>query len=71
VRVGTLDNPDALPPDVHIFTSTRQPWVVLPADTSVFAGYYDRKAVWSEASLARFEQLRPLIEAYRAAVARV
>src|SRR5262249_19018848 len=29
VRVGTLDNPDLLPPDVHIFTSSKQPWVVL------------------------------------------
>ena len=30
VRVGTLDNPDLLPPDIHIFTSSKQPWVVLP-----------------------------------------
>src|SRR5579862_1547977 len=66
VRVGTLDNPDALPPDVHIFTSSKQPWVVLPEDARVFAEYYDRAAVWSKDSLERFEQLRPLIEAYRA-----
>jgi len=65
VRVGTLDNPDRLPPDVHIFTSSKQPWVVLPANTPSFAEYYDRKVVWSKESLARFEQLRPLIEAYR------
>ncbi len=32
LRVGTLDNPDQLPPDVHIYTSTKQPWVVLPRD---------------------------------------
>src|ERR1700760_2131368 len=36
VRVGTLDEPDAFPPDVHIFTSTRQPWVQLPAGARVF-----------------------------------
>ncbi len=30
VRVGTLDNPGACPPDVHIYVSTKQPWVVLP-----------------------------------------
>jgi Glutathione-dependent formaldehyde-activating enzyme len=65
VRVGTLDNPDALPPDVHIFTSSKQPWVVLPPATPAFAEFYDRAAVWSQASLVRFEQLRPLIEAYR------
>ena len=30
VRVGTLDEPDAMPPDIHIFTMSKQPWVVLP-----------------------------------------
>jgi hypothetical protein len=66
VRVGTLDNPDALPPDVHIFTASKQPWVLLPPDKPAFAEYYDRKAVWSAQSLARFEVLSPLLEAYRA-----
>ena len=65
VRVGTLDNPNALAPDVHIFTSSKQPWVVLPTGSAAFAEYYDRAEVWSKESLARFEQLRPLIEAYR------
>jgi hypothetical protein len=65
IRVGTLDYPDALPPDAHIFTSTKQPWVVLSQDAPVFAEYYDRKAVWSEESLARYEKLQPLIEAFR------
>ncbi|MBN8478067.1 MAG: GFA family protein [Burkholderiales bacterium] len=53
VRVGTLDDPDALPPDVHIFTSSKQPWVVLPAGTPAFAEYYDRDAIWPAASLER------------------
>jgi hypothetical protein len=66
VRVGTLDNPDALPPDVHIFTASKQPWVRLPADVLAFAEYYDRKSVWSQDALARFERLKPLIEAYKA-----
>ena len=35
VRVGTLDNPDLLPPDIHIFTASRQRWVVLPEGTPV------------------------------------
>ncbi|MCB1575632.1 MAG: GFA family protein, partial [Xanthomonadales bacterium] len=30
VRVGTLEDPDGLPPDIHIFTESKQPWVVLP-----------------------------------------
>jgi len=36
VRVGTLDNPDHLPPDIHIFTSSKQPWVILPPDIHIF-----------------------------------
>ena len=43
VRVGTLDDPDALPPDIHIFTSSKQPWVVLPPGTPAVPEYYDRK----------------------------
>lgn len=53
VRVGTLDNPGALPPDIHIFTSTKLPWVVLPEAMPAVPEYYDRKAYWPEASLAR------------------
>jgi len=66
VRVGTLDDPDALPPDVHIFTSSKQPWVVLPEGAPAFTEFYDLKATWSKESLARFEQIRPLVAAYRA-----
>jgi len=53
VRVGTLRQPDRLPPDIHIFTSTRLPWVSLPADTPAVAEYYDRNAYWPASSLAR------------------
>ncbi|MDH5538024.1 MAG: GFA family protein [Rhizobacter sp.] len=58
VRVGTLDEPDRLPPDVHIFTASKQPWVTL-ADAGVpaFAQYYQRSQVWPAASLARREAL--------------
>ncbi|MCE4554533.1 GFA family protein [Roseateles cellulosilyticus] len=66
VRVGTLDNPDLLPPDIHIFTESKQPWVVLPAGAPAVATYYDRGEFWSPESLARRERLLPLIEAYRA-----
>ena len=33
VRVGTLDEPNRVPPDIHIFTLSKQPWVVLPEGT--------------------------------------
>lgn len=57
VRVGTLDEPDHLPPDIHIFTVSKQPWVVLPEGTPAVPSYYDRKTCWPAASLARREAL--------------
>jgi hypothetical protein len=57
VRVGTLDNPDALPPDIHIFTSSKQPWVRLPPETPAVPEYYDRDQFWPADSLARRKAL--------------
>ncbi len=65
VRVGTLDDPDLLPPDVHIFTASKQPWIVLPDGVPAFAEFYDREQVWPEASLRRRLAILPLIEAYQ------
>ncbi|WP_028227947.1 GFA family protein [Paraburkholderia ferrariae] len=67
VRVGTLDNPDRLPPDIHIFTASRQPWVVLPETTPAVPEYYDREQYWPPESLARRRALLPRIEAWQAA----
>jgi len=53
VRVGTLDDPDALPPQIHIFTESRQPWVALPAGTPAVAQYYKASEMWPPESLAR------------------
>jgi len=58
VRVGTLDEPGRLPPDIHIFTSSKQPWVVLPPGTPAVAEYYDSKEYWPKESLERREALR-------------
>jgi hypothetical protein len=58
VRVGTLADPDTCPPDIHIFTASKQPWVVLPAGTPAVAEYYDRKVHWPAASLERLKRLR-------------
>jgi len=65
VRVGTLDVPDHLPPDIHIFTSYKQPWVRLPEGTPSVPEYYDREAYWPAESLARRRLLLPRIEAYQ------
>jgi len=57
VRIGTLDTPGALPPDVHIFTRSKLPWVRLPEGTPSFEAYYDSKTLWPAESLARRKAL--------------
>lgn len=57
MRVGTLDDPSGLPPDVHIYTSSKQPWVKLSADDLVVDEYYVTKDTWSPQSLQRLEVL--------------
>ncbi|MBT3634771.1 MAG: GFA family protein [Candidatus Marinimicrobia bacterium] len=47
VRVGTLDNPDLLPPDVHIFTASKQPWVNLPPNALAFDEFYNYEDIWT------------------------
>jgi hypothetical protein len=47
VRVGTLDHPEAIQPDVHIFTRSKLPWLNLPKDVPAFDAFYDIRAVWS------------------------
>jgi len=57
VRGGTLDDPSAVKPDVHIFTKSKLPWVTLPDDTPAFDVYYDTRKQWPAASLERLETL--------------
>jgi hypothetical protein len=67
VRVGTLDEPDALPPDIHIYTASKQPWLVLPPGAPAVPEYYDREAYWPAESLRRRRAILPQIEAWQAA----
>jgi len=53
VRVGTLDAPGRVPPDVHIFTSTKQPWVVLPPEAPAYPEYDKSSEMWPAESLSR------------------
>jgi hypothetical protein len=70
VRVGTLDDPDRLPPDIHIFTASKQPWVNLPPHTPAVPEYYERERYWPPASQARWQALQPRIEAWLAEAVR-
>lgn len=58
VRVGTLDDPGAVKPDVHIFTRSKLPWVVIPDGVPSFEAFYSLREVWRPESLARFEANR-------------
>ena len=53
VRVGTLDEPRRFPPDIHIFTSTKQPWVMLPPGAPAVPEYYKASERWPKESLER------------------
>lgn len=53
VRVGTLDDPAAIPPDVHIYVRSKLPWVTLPKGVPSFEAYYDSRKLWPAASLER------------------
>ena len=60
VRAGTLDDPSAVTPDVHIFTSTKLPWVTLPQDAKIFAEFYDVPKVWPPEALARAQAAKAI-----------
>ena len=53
LRVGTLDDPAALPPDAHVFTRSKLPWVRLPDGVLRFDEYFDIEEHWPAESLAR------------------
>jgi hypothetical protein len=63
VRVGTLDQPDRLPPDIHIFTASKQPWVVIPPGATAVPEYYDLQQHWPAESIERRTALRAKIAA--------
>lgn len=58
VRVGTLDDPSQVPPDIHIYTSTKRLWVELPAGVPAVPEFYKPADVWPAESLARFKAAR-------------
>lgn len=57
VRVGSLDDPNICPPDIHIFTESRQSWVQLAVGARVVSQYYDRRREWPESSRSRHQEM--------------
>ena len=65
IKVGTFDDPDQFPPDVHIYTSSKQPWVILGPDTPAVDEYYNTSETWSQESLGRLSVLLQVAEGGR------
>jgi hypothetical protein len=57
IRVMTLDAPEDCPPDVHIFTRSKAPFINLPEGVRAFEIFYSMQAEWPTASLDRFDAL--------------
>jgi len=56
VRAGTLDDPTAVRPDVHIFTRTKVPWLELPKGVPAFETIYKIDQFWPAESKERLRQ---------------
>jgi hypothetical protein len=53
VRVGTLNDPAVIPPNVHIYVRSKLPWGILPEGVPTFEAYYDSQKLWPAVSLKR------------------
>ncbi|MGE5269352.1 MAG: GFA family protein [Thiohalocapsa sp.] len=56
LRAGTLDHPEAVTPDVHIFTRSKVPWLDLPQGARSFEAFYKLPEVWPKESLERWRR---------------
>lgn len=60
VKAGTLDNPNLVSPQAHIFVGTKLDWLELPEATPVFTGFYDFEKIWPVGAFARLQKIRAL-----------
>jgi hypothetical protein len=58
LRAGTLDRAADIVPDIHIYTSTRLPWVEIPKGARSVPAFYDAEAVWQADAQARYRAAR-------------
>ncbi|MEZ5946659.1 MAG: GFA family protein [Hyphomonas sp.] len=64
IRAGTLDDKSAVAPDVHIFTSSKVPWLELSDGKPVFAEFYPNpRAVWTREASARWSAMMAMRKA--------
>jgi hypothetical protein len=55
VRVGTLDEPNLIKPNAHIFVRSKLEWVLIPEDQKAFDVFYELEKEWPVEMLARRE----------------
>lgn len=65
VRIGTLDFPGIMEPDLHSFVGSKLGWFELPKDAKSTKGHFNYKEVWPKSSLQRLELC---LERFEAAV---
>lgn len=58
IRVGTLDGPDQLPPDIHIYTCSKQPWVILANEDRRVEEFYEFNETWRPKSMKRLAEIK-------------
>ena len=56
IRAGTLYDPAAVTPDVHVFTRSKLPWLVLPQGVPAFTSIYKIEEVWPPESRERLRR---------------
>ena len=61
IRVGTLTEPGQFVPDVHIYTRSKQPWIVLPKQDHSVEAFYTFKEIWSTKSMERLATIEKII----------
>src|SRR5690242_801093 len=55
VRIGTLDFPEIMEPDIHMFVGNKLAWIQLPKDARTSRKGFDYKTAWPKSSLKRLE----------------
>ena len=63
VKVGTLERAGEVRPDVHIYTSTKVPWLDLSGGkVPVYAEYYKAAEVWDAEALERWKVVERMFQ---------
>ena len=56
VRTKTLEDANKFPPEAHIFTKDKDPWLNLSENQNCFESMYDAEKTWPEESLKRYKE---------------